>query len=102
MGRALTAVASTPASVLVHCAGGRDRTGWLSDLMSSLVGVSQGARDASYLATKTYSGLTIDIAWLNAARAELRGRYGTTDRYLTVGCGLSAATLAGLKKRLQP
>lgn len=100
VGRVLSRVARSTAPVIVHCAGGKDRTGWLSDLMQTLAGVDRSVRDVDYLATRTYSGAQVDIAWLDAARAQLVSDYQTIESYLVDGCALSRADLALLRTRL--
>lgn len=100
VGRVLTAVAESTAPVAVHCHSGKDRTGWVCDLMQSVAGVSEKRRDADYLVTEEYSGKAVDLDWLRAAREARDERFGSTRAYLTRGCGLSTATLARLERRL--
>jgi protein tyrosine phosphatase (PTP) superfamily phosphohydrolase (DUF442 family) len=101
VGRVLRRVARSDAPVLVHCAGGKDRTGWVCDLMQTVAGVSQEVRDLDYLATRAYSGADVDLSWLTAARDQLTTDYGTVTRYLVDGCGMTTTDLARLKKRLR-
>jgi hypothetical protein len=100
-GKVLSRVARSDEPVLVHCRAGKDRTGWVCDLMQSVAGVSQDVRDHDYLATRTYyPGKDVDLAWLTAARTQLESDYGTVSDYLVDGCGLSAADLRLLGQRL--
>lgn len=100
VGRVLRRVARSDAPVLVHCSAGKDRTGWVCDLMQTIAGVSRKVRDADYLATSAYAGSEVDLAWLTAAREQLVTDYGTVERYLVDGCELDPAYLGRLKKRL--
>ena len=100
VGRVLRRVARSHAPVLVHCAGGKDRTGWVCELMQTVAGVAQEVRDIDYLATRAYSGAHVELEWLGAAREELRTRYGSVETYLREGCDLSAADLRRLRTRL--
>jgi len=100
IGEALTLVASTTSPVVIHCSAGKDRTGWLSELIQRLGGVPRKARDADYLATQSYSGAEVDLAWLQAARHQLVESYGDLDTYLTEGCQMSSATVKALRLRL--
>ena len=100
VGKVLRRVARTDAPVLIHCAGGKDRTGWTSDLLQAVAGVAREVRDRDYLATRSYSGGAVDLAWLDAARDQLVAAYGTLTGYLVDGCGLSRADLAQLQRRL--
>lgn len=101
VGRVLRRVARSDAPVLVHCRAGKDRTGWVCDLMQTVAGVSREVRDADYLATRTYAGSEIDLAWLTAAREQLVSDYGTLEDYLVDGCDLARADLVRLRKRLR-
>ena len=96
----LRRVARSDAPVLVHCTAGKDRTGWVCDLMQTVAGVSRLVRDQDYLATWYYSGAEVDLAWLNAARAQLVDDYGTVTAYLVDGCGMDPDDLTRLRKRL--
>ncbi|RYZ29386.1 MAG: tyrosine-protein phosphatase, partial [Propionibacteriaceae bacterium] len=101
VGRVLRRVARSDAPVLVHCHAGKDRTGWVCDLMQTVAGVDRKVRDADYLATHAYSGSTIDLAWLDAARDQLVTSYGSLEDYLVQGCDLSREDLARLASRLR-
>jgi protein tyrosine phosphatase (PTP) superfamily phosphohydrolase (DUF442 family) len=101
VGRVLRRVARSDAPVLVHCHAGKDRTGWVCDLMQAVAGVSREVRDADYLATRDYSGGNVDLDWLAAARSQLVTDYGTVADYLVNGCGLSRTDLDRLGTRLR-
>lgn len=102
IGGALTLLASTVEPVVIHCTAGKDRTGWLSEVLQRLAGVSRTKRDADFLATEDYSGGDIDLAWLQAARDQLDASYGDLDTYLTEGCLMSSSTVTALRRRLAP
>lgn len=100
VGKVLKRVAESESGVLVHCTAGKDRTGWVCDLMQRVVGLDGDERDQDYMATAEYSGKDVDLEWLNAARDELTSSYGTLTSYLTDGCGLDADDVTRLKNRL--
>lgn len=101
VGRVLRRVARSADPVLVHCRAGKDRTGWVCDLMQAVAGVDRDVRDLEYLATRAYSGADVELAWLTAARDQLVEDYGTVTDYLVEGCDLSRTDLARLRKRLR-
>jgi hypothetical protein len=100
VGHVLRRVARSDDAVLVHCSAGKDRTGWVCDLMQTVAGVGRDVRDADYLATRTYSGGEVELAWLTAARDQLTSDYGTVTDYLVDGCGMTSSDLTLLRKRL--
>ncbi|MEV6328148.1 tyrosine-protein phosphatase [Streptomyces sp. NPDC051909] len=110
---------------LYHCTSGKDRTGWASWLLLTLVGVPERTATEDYLASNTFRAaydarvreglkqgglmqnpdLIIPLQevrqeYLDAALAEVRSGYGTLFRYVTEGLGLDLRTLAGLRDRL--
>lgn len=101
VGRVLRRVARTRGAVVVHCQAGKDRTGWVCDLMQTVAGVPREARDQDYLATRAYSGGTVELGWLQAARDQLAQDYGSVTGYLMDGCGLTRADLDQLARRLR-
>jgi hypothetical protein len=100
VGRVVRRVGRTEGAVLLHCIAGKDRTGWASELLQTLAGVDERTRDEGYLATRDYSGRRVELEWLQASRDALAERYGTPERYLRDGCGLSAADLRRVRARL--
>jgi hypothetical protein len=102
VGRVLRRVARSDAPVLVHCQGGKDRTGWVCDLMQTVAGVSRSVRDQDYLVTREYSGGEVDLAWLTAARDQLVADYGTVTDYLVEGCDMDREDVTLLRERLRP
>ncbi|WMX49034.1 tyrosine-protein phosphatase [Streptomyces roseicoloratus] len=110
---------------LFHCTSGKDRTGWASWLVLTLVGVPERSATDDYLASNAFraaydarvreglrqGGLMQDPdliiplqevrrEYLDAALAEVRTGYGGLYRYVTDGLGLDLRTLAGLRERL--
>jgi protein-tyrosine phosphatase len=106
--------------VVYHCTAGKDRTGWASAVLLTLLGVPRQTVMADYLASNTYLAdknkamfaalppdrlavlepvFTVRAAFLEAAFAEVQARYGAFDSYLHDGLGLDAAALARLRSR---
>lgn len=110
---------------LYHCTSGKDRTGWTSWLLLTLLGVPERAATEDYLASNTFraandarvreglrqAGLMqnpdlivplqeVRQPYLDAALTEVRTAYGSVYHYLTTGLGLDLRTLAALRARL--
>lgn len=104
--RALAAIADAPAgAVVVHCVGGKDRTGLVAGLLLRLCGVPLEHVDADYAATETRLRPTLGevaTAPAGAMATVLHGverRHGSVEAYL-VSSGLSLETVARLRGRL--
>lgn len=98
----LTAIADNPGGTVYHCSAGKDRTGWATAVLLTLLGVPRATVEADFLASNAYLGDddAVEIAWLRSAFAEVNRIYGSFDAYLTKGLGLDAATIATLKAKL--
>lgn len=105
---------------LVHCLTGKDRTGWAAAALLWLLGVPDELVLADYLLTNAQllpalqpkfdafaarggdPELLMPVfgvreRYLEAARDELRRRYGTINGYFADGLGLTADTVAALR-----
>lgn len=110
------------APVLYHCTAGKDRTGWMSAVLLTLLGVPRDQVEADYLETNARSRpglakLTAALVrrgyvagedlllpllearpvYLATAWAEVERAYGGFDGYLTTGLGLDTATITALR-----
>jgi protein-tyrosine phosphatase len=123
---ALRAIAEAGgAPVLFHCSAGKDRTGWLSAVLLTALGVDRDTVFEDYLANNDLArgtnaslldamrakGLPADPAilgpvlearedYLAAAYREVTERFGDMDGYLRTGLGLGDDTLNMLRKSL--
>ena len=113
--------------LLLHCTSGKDRTGWTSWLLLTLLGVPDTLARADYLASNTFraaydarvreglkqAGLMENPAliiplqevraeYLDTALEQLRSSYGSVFRYVSVGLGLELRELPALRARLVP
>lgn len=115
--------------LLYHCTGGKDRTGWASALLLTLLGVDRETVIADYLASNTYlkeklgsllrgfaadfeldgPGFDLELIapimqvhpeYLQAAFDEIDARYGGIDGYLRDGLGLDPSIVDALRARL--
>ncbi|WP_433593132.1 tyrosine-protein phosphatase [Nocardia sp. CA-145437] len=94
--------ANTGGATVYHCTAGKDRTGWATAVLLTLLGVPRDVVNADYLATNTVTGdpTAVELSWLEAAFAEVDRLYGSVDRYVREGLGLDQATIDALRARL--
>lgn len=114
--------------VVIHCAAGKDRTGFLAALTHHLLGVSRDDMIENYLLTNTAVDLAgrapgiarklyemtgrmasddavvaflgVEAAYLDAALAEVEARHGSVDAYLRDALGVDAARRVRVLERL--
>lgn len=121
-GTAFAAIADADGPVVVHCMGGKDRTGLVSGLLLRLAGVSLDEIGRDYALSGPNLAVTLD-AWLADARDEvdrrrreklsetpaaamrrvvatIEGRYGSVTLYLEAA-GVSPVQLGRLRARLR-
>ena len=102
-GSAIKKIAYASGPVLVHCKYGKDRTGWTIAMIMYALGASdsqvvdeyKNSNDNPVPKSKPVAESTLTNA-VNAAKA----KYGSMDKYLTKGLGLSTADIAALKNKL--
>jgi protein-tyrosine phosphatase len=104
--RALAAVASAPpGAVVVHCVGGKDRTGLVAGLLLRLCGVSLEDVDADYALTEERLRPTLgEVATapagaMAAVLDRLERRHGSVEAYL-LDSGLAPEAVDALRARL--
>jgi protein-tyrosine phosphatase len=121
-GLAFAAIADADGTVVVHCAGGKDRTGLISALLLRLVGVGHREIGADYAVSERNLGPALERQWndvpvegIERARREKLGRtpaggmiraveeierrYGDVASYLRAA-GLADAQIDRLRARL--
>ncbi|MFE7129871.1 tyrosine-protein phosphatase [Streptomyces sp. NPDC057638] len=124
-GRILRELADDSVPALMHCAAGKDRAGLSIAVALLAVGVEREAIEADYLKSndphRRYrvsrgqnapGGMSPEVMellsplfdarreYLHAAFDEVELTWGSTERYLTDGLGLTAATRERLRERL--
>lgn len=117
-------IAAEPGATLFHCTAGKDRTGWASAILLTLLGVPRETVVADYLASNAYLAekneaiyarssqraggldramlepvMTVRKAYIDAAFAEVEARYGSFDNYRRVGLGIDDRMVAALQER---
>ena len=121
-GAALAAIADAPGPVVIHCMGGKDRTGLVAALLLRLAGVSLDVIGSDYALSGPNLAGTLR-AWLAEAPTDvvrrrreklsqtpagamrrvletIEERYGSVEQYVQAG-GLSAAEVQRLRSRLR-
>ena len=117
----LTDSSSLP--TLTHCTAGKDRAGWSTAVILSALGVPKQTVIDDYLLTNNYTKdknastlasvkslmadpellrpvLEVRPEYIAASFAAVKKQYGTFDKYLRKGLGISPAEVAKLKKHL--
>lgn len=102
VGKALTAIATSTEPVMIHCAAGKDRTGWITALVHFSLGVRTSTVFTEYLKSNSYtdSNTAVDESYLEAGLDQVKASYGSVGSYLTSGCGVTSSTLSRLRNRL--
>ncbi|MFJ1711062.1 tyrosine-protein phosphatase [Streptomyces sp. NPDC086796] len=99
----VTAVATNDSGATVyHCSSGKDRTGWSTAVLLTLLGVPRETVEADFLASNDYLGnpKAVELSWLRAAFDEVDHLYGDFDTYVREGLRLDDATVAALRAKL--
>ncbi|MGV8909178.1 MAG: tyrosine-protein phosphatase [Propionicimonas sp.] len=124
--KVLTAISKATEPVLIHCAVGKDRTGWVSAMLLKIAGASRKTIVDQYLLSNTYradlikarvaavraahgakrAAITSELETLRASYLEsgldkAARKYGSLRGYLTKGLKLSSATIARLRDHLR-
>ncbi len=101
--------------LLMHCAAGKDRTGFGAAMIHSVLGVDRETIYADFLMsnqfplaeyadlpkTEAYKlFLGVDRSWLEGSFAAIEERYGSVDKYLEQGLGIDSFTQARIRKNL--
>ncbi|APA99866.1 tyrosine-protein phosphatase [Nocardia seriolae] len=100
-------IAYNPGGVLFHCTAGKDRTGWTSAVLLTILGVDKDTVYYDYLLSNYYRGAKdgdmmngVTAAALDSAFDQVNQSYGSFDNYVRDGLQLSDADVAALKAKL--
>lgn len=101
-GDLLRAIANNPGAVVFHCTAGKDRTGWGTAVLLSLLGVPRATVEADFMLSNDRLGnpKAVELSWLRAAFSEVDHLYGSMEAYARQGLGLDDATINALRARL--
>ncbi|MBR7828396.1 tyrosine-protein phosphatase [Actinospica sp. MGRD01-02] len=122
-GSLLTGIADSKGASLYHCTAGKDRTGWATAVLLTLLGVPQDTVMQDYLLSNTYYFgsasvqallkempaaeaaiytplLEVQASYLQAGLDQVKATYGSMYDYAVKGLGLSPRTIAKLRAKL--
>ena len=124
--KVLTAISKATTPVLIHCAEGKDRTGWVSAMLLNIAGADRATILDQYLLSNDYraqlikdrvaaaraahgnkrAAITSELeklrpSYLEAGLDKATTKYGSLRGYLKKGLKLSAATIARLRDHLR-
>ena len=122
-GQLLTGIAESKGAVVYHCTAGKDRTGWASAVLLTLLGVPEQTVMQDYLLSNTYyydspavqamlkampaaeaavyaPMLEVQASYLQAGFAQVKASYGSMYDYAVHGLGVSPQTIAKLRAKL--
>jgi protein-tyrosine phosphatase len=116
-------IANSNGASLYHCTAGKDRTGWASAVILTLLGVDPQTVMNDYLLSNEYyldapqvqaelaampaaesaiyeKFLAVEPEYLQAGLNEVSSEYGSMYNYVTKGLGVSPATVARLRAKM--
>lgn len=119
----LTGIADGDGAALYHCTAGKDRTGWATAVVLTLLGVPQSTVMQDYLLSNQYyfdspaiqamlaampaaqaavytPFMEVESSYLQAGFDQVETSYGTMYNYAVHGLGLSPQTIQKLRERL--
>ncbi|MGL6235500.1 MAG: tyrosine-protein phosphatase [Segniliparus sp.] len=94
-----------PEALLYHCSAGQDRTGWVTAVLLTLLGVPREAVNTDYLLSNVYhqaagSSMRVGLGDLDSAFAEADRAYGSFGGFVHDGLGIGDDDIAALKAKL--
>lgn len=111
-GAVLRDIRDSDGAVLYHCSAGKDRTGWTTAVLLTILGVDRATVNEDFMLSNTYrdfedngsSGSTtlngVKQEWLDASFATAEQKFGSFDNYVRDGLGLTDTDVAALKAKL--
>lgn len=125
IGNLITEIANNKSPQIIHCSGGKDRTGWVSAIMLHIAGVPRDVIVQDFMLSNDYSlnsimtsfnniaqtkGVEAALAfspflgvqenWLEISFNEAEKSFGSMDAYITKGLGISPKTQDKLRSKL--
>ncbi|MCU1642538.1 MAG: Protein-tyrosine-phosphatase [Nocardia sp.] len=95
-------------AVLFHCSAGKDRTGWASAVLLTILGVDHDTVQYDFLLSNYYRGAKdgdlqngVTASLLDAAFDQVNQSYGSFDNYVHAGLKLTDADISAMKAKLR-
>jgi len=102
-GDLVRAVANNDTGATVyHCASGKDRTGWATAILLSILQVPMETIEADFLLSNERLGRpdAVELGWLRLAFTEVNKIWGSMESYVRNGLGVDDATVVKLRNKL--
>ncbi len=98
LAKALKTAANAKGAVLIHCAAGKDRTGWMVAMIMYVSGANDAQVMKEYLKSNDAISGGVKAEWLKHGLQAARSKHGTIENYLR-NIGLSDDDLRNLKNK---
>jgi protein-tyrosine phosphatase len=102
--REIVAASAQGKALLFHCSAGKDRAGWVTAVLLTLLGVDRETVEADFLASNDYRHTTsadpfngVNIEWLRTGFRTADEVYGSFDGYVRDGLRLTDDEVAALR-----
>jgi len=100
-------IINTKGAVLYHCSAGKDRTGWTSAVVLTILGVNRQTVDYDYLLSNYYRNAAngdavngVQLSMLDSAFDQVNQTYGSFDNYVHQGLKLTDGDIAALQAKM--
>lgn len=89
-------------ALLYHCTAGKDRTGWMTAVLLTILGVDRTSVNQDYLLSNARLGSSdsVNQSELDTSFNLATSTYGSFDNYVHKGLGLTDAEITALKTKL--
>jgi len=100
-------IINTEGAVLYHCSAGKDRTGWTSAVLLTILGVNRQTVNYDYLLSNYYRNAAngdvvngVQLSMLDSAFDQVDQTYGSFDNYVHQGLKLTNGDVEALKAKM--
>lgn len=95
-------IINTQGALLYHCTEGKDRTGWMTAVLLTILGVDRTSVNQDYLLSnaRLSDSASVTQSYLDTSFNLATSTYGSFDNYVHKGLGLTDAEITSLKTKL--